>query len=172
MWNFLYHWFLCLCKPAKIFSHVGFCCFPSLFANMLGKDQTGFCLIVKRRLPWKPRWILQGSLSSSLRSEINLHLGRRNGEPCKWAWEWSREVWLPGQPCRPHRSRAGSPLLFPGDGHPVTTCHYLSNFSATVTSLLSYCSYRQWTQRLPMLAHWQRWLWPWMDSALLPSRGC
>ena len=133
--------FMSFCKTAKLFSHGGFCYFPSLFANMLGRDQTHFYLIVKRRLPWKPQWILRGSPSSSLRSEINLHLRMRNGEPYKQAWERSREVWLPVQPRCPRWCRAGAPLLFLRDSHPVTTCHYLSNFSPTITSSLSYCSY-------------------------------
>lgn len=57
---FSYHWFLCLCKTAEIFSHGGFCCFPPVFA-MWGRDLTHFYLIVKRKPPLKPRWMLQGS---------------------------------------------------------------------------------------------------------------
>lgn len=78
------HWFLCLCKTAEIFSHEGFCCFPPVFASMWGRDLTHFYPIVKRRLPWKPRWILQGSPSSSLRSETNLNLGKRSSEGMKY----------------------------------------------------------------------------------------
>lgn len=116
---FSYHWFLCLCKTAAIFSHGGFWCFPPVFVSMWGRDQTRFYPIVKGRLPWKPRWIVQGSPSSGLRSETNLNLGRRSSE---LGGEQSWEVWLLTQPCC---SCLGQVLLSPAQwSPPITTCWY------------------------------------------------
>lgn len=155
---FSYHWFLCLCKTPEIFSHGGFCCFPPMFASMWGRDQTHFHLIVKRRLPWKPRWILQGSPSRSLRSETNLNLGKRGAGEQGW------EVWLLTQP---HCSCLGQVLLSPGQWWPsITICCYSSHFSATITWLLSSCRHREQTQGLPTLAE------NWSGLELVGSTGC